>query len=100
MSSHAASISAWCAVLLCPSMVAPLMMGRYSWREQLGGAQEHGRARRLGQRRPVAGCARTAASMADCTSAGPAMWNRASTCSCAWGMTALPVLPYAPPCRR
>ena len=28
MSSHAASISAWWAVLLWPSMVAPLTMGR------------------------------------------------------------------------
>ena len=73
MNSQAASISAWCTVLLWPSMVAALMMGRQ--RVASRSAARWNTARRSSHGQLLHSFhASMAASMACLTSAGPALW--------------------------
>ncbi len=51
--SHAASISAWCAVFDWPSIVAAFSVSRHGPDEQLGGAEQHGGALLPRPARPV-----------------------------------------------
>ena len=94
ISSHAASISAWCAVFDWPSIVAALSVERQ-------GPASSSDARRITAARSSHGqrdqscAAAAAAATARSTSAGPPLCTFASTCARLCGITASKVSPGA-----
>ncbi len=92
MASHDASISAWCEVLDCPSMVAALVAARYlvaissAARRKMAARSEKGIS---AQPRLAAMAAVTAC----CTCSGEASCSVASTCAWWCGMRTEKVLP-------
>src|SRR5436853_3555240 len=92
MSSHAASISAWCAVLDWPSIVAAFTMAR--WRvARRSAALRNTAARRSNDHADHSRHASRAAAIAPSISFGPAWCTLASTWRWQCGITASTVLP-------
>ena len=98
-SSQAASISAWCAVLDCPSMVAAFNVSRHgpasssAARRKTAARSSHGTRCQSSQ-------ASAEALIAASTSFGPPWWTSARTWSLSCGMTAclsFPVWTSLPP---
>ena len=92
MSSHAASISAWCAVFDWPSIVAAFSVCRH------GPASSSAARRKTAARsshgvRDQSSQASAAAAIARSTSAAPPLWTSARTWLRLWGMTASNVSP-------
>ncbi len=86
MSSHAASISAWCTVFDWPSIVAATSVGRHG--PASSSAARKKMAARSSQGIRDQSChASPAASIARSTSAGPPWWTVASTWSLSCGST-------------
>ena len=99
MSSHAASISAWCAVLDCPSIVAALSVSRHGPLSR-SAARRKTAARSSHGVRDQSGQAAAAAAIAASVSAAPPWWTRASTRWRSCGATASanwPVVTSRPP---
>src|SRR5215208_3838292 len=94
ISSHAASISAWCAVFDWPSMVAALSVSRHG-PESSSAARRKTAARSSHGQRDQSFHASAAASTAACTCSPPPWWTSARTCSLSWGITAGRVSPVA-----
>ena len=92
MSSHAASISDWNAVLLCPSIVAALIVSRQVV-ESSSAARRNTAARSSQAQRLHSVRAAVLASMACWTRSGVALCQVPSACWCACGMTTGAVSP-------
>ncbi len=99
MSSHAASISAWCTVFDWPSIVAATRVGRHG-PESSSAARRKIAARSSHGIRDQSRHASPAASIARSTSAAPPWWTVASTWSLSCGSTCSnwsPVRTSSPP---
>src|SRR5581483_1642598 len=97
--SHAASISAWCAVFDWPIIVAALSVSRHG-PESSSAARKTTAARSSHDQRDQSSHAFAAASIACSTCSGPPWWTSASTCSLSCGITTClrsPVVTSLPP---
>ena len=98
-SSQAASISAWCAVFDCPSIVAASSVSRHGPASS-SAARRNTEARSSQGQRDQSFHALPAASIASRTCSAPPWWTSASTCSRSCGITAgfvVPVKTSLPP---
>src|SRR5581483_820921 len=87
VSSQAASISAWCAVFDCPSIVAAFIVSRHGPASSSAARRKTAARSSHGQRDHDSQAA-AAASTACCTCSAPTWWTSASTCSLSCGITA------------
>src|ERR1041384_5771818 len=94
MISQALSISAWNAVLLCPSIVAALSVWRHG-PARSSAARRNTPARASNRQLAHSRWARLAAWMAAETARWSAWWATPSCWLRLWGATTLPVLPVA-----
>src|SRR3954470_12116169 len=99
IASHAASISAWCAVFDWPSIVAARSVSRHG-PESSSAARRNTAARSSHGQRDQSSQAVAAASIACCTCSAPPWWTSARTCALSCGITACfrsPVVTSLPP---